>query len=294
MNVGVVGLGKMGLAIAIRLIERGFDVVGWDVEPSKLEGAREAGVTIAQDPADLALRSDVILSIVTDDAAVRWLFESGRGLLAADVRGKLFVEMSTLQPATVRDVGALADRAGAYLIGAPVLGSIQAVSEGKLLVLAGGAAEQIERSRSVLSALARDVVNLGPLGSANAMKLVVNLTMAAYLGSLAEGLALGQQQGLQLDRMLEILCEAPTANAWLKAKLPALTGETAPTTLDIAALRKDVLSAIATGSTDGVAMPLASGVLSSLSAAVAAGHGYEDLAQLPKFFREHMVRHPSR
>lgn len=292
MNVGVVGLGKMGIAIAKRLVERGFVVTGWDVDASRAEDVERLGAAFAN-LAALVSQSEIILSIVTDDAAVRWLFESRHGLLASDVRGKLFVEMSTLQPATVRIVGAAAERAGAHLIGAPVLGSIPTVNDGKLLVLAGGRPDDVERSKAVLSALARNVLCLGPLGAGNAMKLVVNLTMAAYVEALAEGLALGEKQGLRIDQMLSVLVEAPTANPWLHAKLAVLNGESAPLTLDIAALRKDVLSAVATGAVDGLSMPLASGVLSALSAAAAAGYGPEDLARLPEFFRQHMVRRPT-
>jgi 3-hydroxyisobutyrate dehydrogenase len=93
--------------------------------------------------------------------------------------------------------------------------------------------------------------------------------------------------------MLDILALGPTANNWLKAKEGILLGNPGSTSLDIAALHKDVLSAVATGSVEGVPMPMAAGVLATLSAAVAAGLGAEDLAVLPRFFREAMLRRPA-
>ena len=90
--------------------------------------------------------------------------------------------------------------------------------------------------------------------------------------------------------MLRIMTEAPTANGWLRQKLPVLEGGAGPTTLDIQTLRKDIMSAVATGALSGVPMPLASGVLASLSAAVAEGRGGEDIAQMPRFFRDAMTR----
>lgn len=290
MSIGVVGLGKMGMAIARRLGEQGRTVIGWDVDPSRIAQAVETGIVGASDPADLADRSQAVLSIVTDDAAVRWLFDGPRGLLSGTPRGRLFVEMSTVKPSTIRAIGAAAEQAGADLVGCPVIGSIPSVRDGQLIGLAGGMPEAIARTRTVLSGIAGDVVDLGPLGAGNAMKLAVNLTMAAYVEALAEGLALGERQGLRLDQMLAMFGRAPTANPWLKAKLPTLMGNPAAMTLDLASLHKDVLSAVATGSEDGLAMPLASGVLSSLTAAVAANYGAADLAQLPDFFRRHMVR----
>jgi 3-hydroxyisobutyrate dehydrogenase-like beta-hydroxyacid dehydrogenase len=293
LKVGIIGVGRMGLAMAKRLAGRGLDVVGWDLDPSRGESLAEVGAKGCTTPADVVARSEVILSIVTDDAAVRSLFESPSGLLASRADGKLFVEMSTVQPETIRQAAARAEHAGARLVGAPVLGSIPTVDEGKLLVLAGGRPEDIEAAKVVLAHLAREVIAIGPIGSGNAMKLIVNLSMAAYLEALAEGLSLGLEEGLTIRQMLDVLGAAPTANPWLAMKREVLLGAPGATTLDLATLRKDVLDAVATGSADGVAMPMAAGILSSLSAAVACGFGGEDLGQLPRFYRDHMVRRPA-
>jgi 3-hydroxyisobutyrate dehydrogenase-like beta-hydroxyacid dehydrogenase len=117
--------------------------------------------------------------------------------------------------------------------------------------------------------------------------------MAAVLGALAEGFAFGQRHGLSVEMMLEVLGEAPIANPWLKAKAPILTGRPGPISLDIRSLNKDVMSAVAAGAVEGVPMPMASGILATLSAAVAAGRGGDDLAELPRFFREAMLRRPA-
>ena len=122
------------------------------------------------------------------------------------------------------------------------------------------------------------------------MKLAVNLGLGAYIEALAESLALGARQGLTLDQMLDVLKEAPTATGWLTAKLPVLKGQKADITLDLVTLRKDLMSAVATGAATGVAMPVAAGTLAALSAAVAAGAGRGDLAELARFVRDHMVQ----
>lgn len=290
MKVGVIGVGRMGLAMARRLVSRGLEVSCWDVDDMREQSLAGVGARWCGRPAEVVANSDVILSIVTDDAAVRWLFENPDGLLSSPASGKLFVEMSTVQPATIRRVARSVESASGRLLGAPVLGTIPSVEEGKLFVLAGGAQEDIERSRTVLAHLAREVLHLGPLGAGNAMKLIINLSMAAYLQTLAEGLALGAEEGLTIPQMLDVLGQAPTANPWLAAKRPVLLGGPATLTLDLAALRKDVLNAVTTGSVNGVAMPMASGILSALSAAVVAGHGPEDLGVHPQFFRNRMVR----
>lgn len=94
MKVGIIGVGRMGFAMARRLVSHGIEVTGWDLDPARSEGLAEVGAEACRTPAEVVARSEVILSIVTDDAAVRSLFESPNGLLASRADGKLFVEMS--------------------------------------------------------------------------------------------------------------------------------------------------------------------------------------------------------
>jgi len=298
MKIGLVGLGRMGAAIGQRLEERGCEVIAWDRSSKAREVAREVaregqakrGARIVDGPQAVAREADVVLSIITEDKGVRHIFTGPGGFLSGDVGGKLFIEMSTLQPTTHRELAPLVKAKGARLVDSPVMGSIPTVREGKLLALVGGEAADVERTRGVLDHLTRRIVHIGPNGAGCAMKLAVNLGMAVYLQSLAEALSLGQSEGLTLDQMLEILGEAPTASPWLKSKLSVLKGEPGDTTLDIRTMRKDVMSAIATGARNGVAMPATAGTLASLSAAVAAGWGDKDLAEVPRYFREFMLQ----
>jgi 3-hydroxyisobutyrate dehydrogenase len=290
MKIGVVGLGRMGSAIFLRLKEHGFEPVGWDVDPTAAPELRATGAEAATSPASLVAKSEIVLSVLSADDGARRNFHGADGYLTADLHGKLFIEMSTLQPMTVRELAAAAEARGARLVEAPVLGSIPTVRKGRLLVLAGGRAEDLDRARPVLDPLARRIAHMGPLGSGAAMKLAVNLGLAAYIQALAESLAVGEQHGLALAAMLDILCEAPTNNPWLRSKIEVFKGGDADTTLDLKTLRKDVLSAVATGALAGVPMPVSAGTLSSLSAATAGGWGDRDIAQLPRYFREFMVR----
>jgi 3-hydroxyisobutyrate dehydrogenase len=289
VKVGLVGLGRMGSAIAQRLGERGCEVIAWD-QNSKAMAAQGNRVRAVGSPRAVAESADVVLSIITEDKGVRRVFTGADGFLAANVAGKLFVEMSTLQPATHRELAPQVAAGGARLIDSPVLGSIPTVREGKLVALVGGEADDVARARSVLDHLTRRVAHLGPNGAGCAMKLAVNLGMAVYLQALAESLALGTSEGLGIDQMLDIFSDAVTATPWLKGKLPVLRGEPSDITLDIRTMRKDVLSAIATGARNGVAMPATSGALASLAAAVAGGWGEKDLAEVPRFFRDFMLQ----
>jgi len=290
MHVGLIGLGKMGAAIFQRLKDHGIDVVGWDRNNEAVRALAAKGLRPASNPRAVAETADTVISIITEDEGVRNLFLGDEGFFSAAIDGKLFIEMSTLRPATHRELSPLVAAKGARLIDAPVMGSIPTVRDGKLLVLAGGEAADVERAKTVLDCLARRIVHLGPAGSGCAMKLAVNLAMALYLQALAEAIALAEVEGLSLDRILEILLEAPTVSPFLKGKLNVLKGEPSDITLDLRTLRKDVMSAVATGAVGGVGMPAASGAVASLSAAVAGGWGEKDLAELPRYFREFMTQ----
>ena len=290
MKIGLVGLGRMGAAIAQRLGERGCEVIAWDRSEKAREAQRKRGLRVVEGPRAVASAADVVLSIITEDKGVRQIFTESDGFLSGEVAGKLFIEMSTLQPATHRELAPLVKAKGASLVDSPVMGSIPTVREGKLLALLGGEPADVERARQVLEHLARRVVHIGPNGAGCAMKLAVNLGMAVYLQSLAEAMSLGQSEGLTLEQMLDIFAEAPTASPWLKGKVGVLKGEPSDITLDIRTMRKDVMSAIATGARNGVAMPATSGTLASLSAAVAGGWGDKDLAEVPRYFREFMLQ----
>jgi 3-hydroxyisobutyrate dehydrogenase-like beta-hydroxyacid dehydrogenase len=156
--------------------------------------------------------------------------------------------------------------------------------------MVGGKSDDLERARPVLEKLTRRIVHMGANGSGYAMKLAANLGLGAYIQAVAESLALGLKQGLALEQMVDVLQETATTCGWLKAKADVLKGAAGDVTLDIRTLRKDIMSAVATGALTGVPMPLAAGTLSSLSAAVDGDYGDDDLAELPKFFREAMLQ----
>jgi 3-hydroxyisobutyrate dehydrogenase len=280
----------MGAAMSERLRPQGFAVVGWDHDAGTNQRLAAGGLRIAANARDVAIASDIVISSITEDNGVRRIFSGADGFLQADVTEKLFIEMSTLQPMTARALAPLVEARGARLIEAPVLGTIPQVRAGTLFAMVGGRAEDLDRARPVLEKLTRRIVHMGPNGAGYAMKLAANLGLGAYVQAVAESLALGAKEGLTLEQMVDALQESATACGWLKAKADVLKGAQGEMTLDIRTLRKDIMSAVATGALAGVPMPLAAGTLASLSAAVDGDYGGGDIAELPKFFRDAMLQ----
>lgn len=290
MKIGIVGLGRMGGAMSERLRSHDFEVIGWDQNAEANRKLASSGLHIAANAREVATASEIVISSITEDNGARRIFTGADGFLAGDVNGKLFIEMSTLQPMTGRELAPLVEAKGARLIESPVLGTIPQVRAGTLFAMVGGRAEDLTRGRVVLEKLTRRILHMGPHGAGYAMKLVANIGLGAYVQAIAESLALGAKQGLALDAMLDALSESATATGWLKAKTGVLKGEPGDMTLDIRTLRKDIMSAVATGALTGVPMPLSAGTLASLSAAVDSNYGAGDIAELPKFFRDAMLQ----
>ena len=280
----------MGRAMAARLGEFDLAPTAWDISGGAREAAKEAGIAVVGSARAVSEQADIIITTITEDNGVRGLFTGPSGFLEGNVKSKLFIEMSTLRPETVRGLaGVLAMRGGA-IVDSPVLGTIPVVAEGKLLSLAGGEARDIERARPVLEKLTRAIVHMGPVGSGHAMKLAVNLVMANYLQAIAEGLAMGAGNGLKLDQMLDVFANSPLANGILANKLPRLRGGPVAMTLDLRTLRKDAQSALASGAALGVPMSATAAAVDLLAAANAAGWGDRDIGEIVAFLREEMVQ----
>ena len=237
-----------------RLRQQGFAVTGWDRRNAATNQVLAAdGLPIAADPRGVpAAAADIVILSITEDHGARKIFTGPAGFLDGAVTGKLFIEMRTLQPRTGRALAPRVEARGARLLEAPVLGTIPQVAAGTLFAMVGGRADDIERARGVLEKLTRRMVHMGPNGSGYAMKLAANLGLGAYIQAIAESLALGAQQGLALDLMVDVLQESATACGWLKAKADVLKGKSGDMTLDIRTLRKDIMSAVATGALTGV------------------------------------------
>src|SRR5260370_26158468 len=160
MKLGVAGIGKMGAAVAARLIEVGHDVTVWNRTPEKAKAV--AGANIAASPAELAQKSEAVLSILTDAAALDAVYNGRSGLLDGNVAGKLFIDMSTVLPATETALARTVRATGAAFVECPVGGSTGPAPPGKLIGLMGAEPADAARARPILEQLCRRLTHAGP------------------------------------------------------------------------------------------------------------------------------------
>jgi 3-hydroxyisobutyrate dehydrogenase-like beta-hydroxyacid dehydrogenase len=290
--LGLIGLGKMGMAMALRLLGQGIPVVGWDADPARVTILAAQGGAVAGSAGEVASAAERVISIISDDVGVRELYAGAAGLLSVPVRGKLFVEMSTVSPRTGRWLADVAGVAGAEAVEAPVMGSVPKVRDGSLLALAGGTTEAVARARGVLAPLTREVRHVGPAGAGYAAKLGANVLMVGYLEAITEALALAGAHGIDVEDMLAILGQSPVASPWLAGKAAILAGGEGEVTLDLWSARKDMLAALGAGAEAGLTMPATAAVAGALGASAALGGGAMDLAAHAALFRGAMRQRP--
>lgn len=281
MRVGVAGLGKMGAAIAARLLECGHDVIVWNRSPNKAKPLAEAGATVASSPADLAAQSEAIATILTDAAAIDAVYHGPSGLLSADVSGKLFIEMSTVRPDTQIALAEKVRAKGAAFVECPVGGTTGPALQGKLFGFAGGSDVDVERARPLLDRLCRRIEHVGDVGAGAGMKLAINLPLMIYWQALGEALAISRHLDIEPARMMDIIADTSGASTAVKNRGPNIAawlggGDFGAVTFDLDDARKDIRSMIAEGRARGVDLPLIEKTLACFDEASAAGYGKGD------------------
>jgi 3-hydroxyisobutyrate dehydrogenase len=267
MQIGIAGLGKMGSAIAQRLIEVGHDLTVWNRSLEKARPLANAGAKVAANPADVARNAQTVITILTDAAAIDAVYGGPAGLLAGDVTGKLFIEMSTVAPATETALAEKVRAKGAALVECPVGGTTGPARQGKLIGLMGGEPADVERARPILEHLCRRLEHCGPVGAGAVMKLTINMPLMIYWQALGEALALCRPLGLDPARLMELLADTSGGPNVLKIRGPAVAamlkgGDIGPVTFDIDSAVKDLRTMLGEGKRQGLELPLVERTLS--------------------------------
>ena len=282
--IGFLGLGMMGGQMARRLVSSGYAVTGYDIDPARMRQASQAGVKVADSPARVAEVADVVLSSLTDPAAVRRAYLGEDGVLAAVRRGATLIDLSTIDPDTWREVAAAAMARGADCLDAPISGGPADAGSGGLVFMVGGETAVLERVRPVLDALARELHHVGPLGSGYIVKLVNNVMSMGNMVVAAEAMVLGVRAGMDPARLFEILKNSGGRSHHFLKRMPnVLAGDFTPN-FSIALSRKDVGLALTLAASLGMPMHVASAVKQVYETAMADGLGNQDMAAVTKLY----------
>jgi 3-hydroxyisobutyrate dehydrogenase-like beta-hydroxyacid dehydrogenase len=232
----------MGSAMARALARAGRSLVVYNRSRGRAEAlAKELGGRVAMTPAEVAAATEVCLTMVADDEAVRAVYQGAAGILAGAHPGSVLVDLSTVTPSAIRSLEAQARAAGAGILDAPVSGSVATAESGQLTLMVGGEAADLERARSALEPLAKTIFHVGPLGSGAAMKLAVNTVIFGLNGALAEGLVLAEAAGVDRTLAYDVIAASAVGAPYVGYKRAAfLEPDTTPVAFALELAEKDL------------------------------------------------------
>jgi len=281
MKIGVCGTGRMGSAIAQRLMSVGHEVSVWNRNQAKTKPLVDAGAKLSPTPATLIDNCEAIVVMLLNDAASEAVYRGPNGILQAKLAGKLIIDMSTLRPDTMQAIGAAVVQDDGAFVESPVGGSTAPAKEGKLFALVGGNNTDVARAMPILEQLCRRIEHIGTLGAGATMKLAVNLPLLVYWQALGESLTICKPLNLPADRLIDILSDtagAPSAMKGRGAVIAKVLGGAplGPTAFGLSAAKKDLATAVQFAATLNAELPVAEGALGCYQEAETAGLGDAD------------------
>jgi 3-hydroxyisobutyrate dehydrogenase len=274
-KVGFVGVGRMGANMARRLKECGYEIAAvYDVKTAAAQAvSQELGCQVVQELKQLTKLSDVILTVVTDDKAMKQVYLGG---LLSRSRGKLFINCATISPEVHVWVEAKAEKAGAQSLEACMASSITQARQGSLYLMCGGKPEVFERAKPLLEKLSASMRFVGPAGKAAEVKALVNMVMNINTAALAEGLALGQALGLDLAMLREVFSQTGANSRVLQTDGEDMQNRDHSCFFSAAHAAKDSGIALKLGKAQGLNLPLAAATKKQYDRMVQEGLGELD------------------
>ncbi len=279
-NLGFVGLGVMGSRMVRRLLDAGHTVMGYNRTKSKAQWLLDLGMTWAGSPRAVAASADVTITMVTDTAALHAVTGGSEGILAGLGPGKIYVDMSTVSPATSRALAAQAAKRGARMLDAPVSGSVITLEQGKLSIMAAGDREAFETAKPILQAIGPKVNYVGANGLAVTMKIATNLSLAVQMLAFSEGVLLAEKSGIPRATAVDVLLNSVIASPMIIYRGPFVLKMPDEAWFDCGMMQKDMQLALELGRQVGVPLPTTALTNEMLSAARAVGLGRKDFAVL--------------
>jgi 3-hydroxyisobutyrate dehydrogenase len=256
-------------------------VTVWNRTAAKMTPLAGAGAKVATTPSALAAVSEAIITILTDSAAIDAVYNGSSGLLSGDVKGKLFIEMSTVPPSVETALAPKVHDKGAVFVESPVGGSTAPARQGKLLGLMGAETSAAARARPILDQLCRKVEHCGPVGAGSSMKLAINLPLMVAWQAYGEAFAIARDVGWEPKRLLDLFVESNGANNGLKMRADMIVAmlekrDPGPTTFSIANAVKDLRTMVDTGVAKGAEMPATKAALAAFEESQKNGLGGGD------------------
>ena len=272
-TIGWIGLGNMGYPMAKNLLKAGYALNVYNRTASKAEGLVNDGATLASSIKDLCVESEVIITMLSDDQAVKGIFLGEGGLLNCQAEGKLVINMSTVSPRTSYELEEMSKAVGARFLEAPVSGSVKPAEDSTLLILVGGDEDNYRAAQPIFEKLGKLSFWLGSVGAGSSAKLAINYFLALTLEGLAETVLFAKKNGIKAEDMLHIVNEGACGSPLTKLKTNAIVTNSYPAAFALKHMVKDLRLAVE----QGIDFPLAQPLAETYKKAFDKGLGEEDV-----------------
>ncbi len=256
MRVGIIGLGMLGSAVAMHLLDSGFDVLAYNRTKAKTAKAAAAGARIASSPMDVARDSDVVITIVRDAGAVRDVSFGNDGIVKGAHRGLVVADMSTVDPSESADMSAMFRKHGIEKLDIPVMGGPNVAVTGDLIMMASGSREAFSSCRGVLDGIASRIFFLGESGVAHSVKLAMNLQITMLALALSEGITFVRKSGVDPKKFLEVLNSTYFKTGMSQGKAYGMIEGMQDATFTLANLTKDISTMTHAARAMGIDLPM--------------------------------------
>ncbi len=213
-TIGFIGLGIMGRGMAHNLLKSGFSVTVWNRTASVMEPLVEAGASAGSNPADVAAKSNIIITCVSDTPDVEAVILGDDGVIHGAKAGSLVIDMSTISPQVTQAIAAQLAGKSVQMLDAPISGGSEGAANGTLSIMVGGDASQVERAMPAFQAMGKAITHVGPNGAGQTVKLVNQILVVVKMLAVGEALLFAQAGGLDLQKTLEAV-SAGAAGSWM-------------------------------------------------------------------------------
>ena len=279
-TVGFVGLGVMGKPMAANLIAAGYGLVVHNRSSEPQDEIVALGAEGAASPAEVARRASLVITMLSDDAAVRTVVDGENGVLAGAAGGSLVVDMSTVSPSLSRELAVKAAERGIRMLDAPVSGGDVGAKAGTLSIMVGGEVDDLERARPLFDVLGSRTVHVGPAGAGQVVKACNQVLVAITYAGVGEALVLGSKLGVDPAAILDVLSGGLAANKIMEVRRRNFLEHDFTPGFRVDLHHKDLEIALSSGGESNVPLPLAAEVQQMFRQLRAAGRGGDDHSAL--------------
>jgi 3-hydroxyisobutyrate dehydrogenase len=223
MKVGFIGTGTMGQPMLANLVTKGFRAIAYDTAAAALDAAVRLGAERARSAAETAAAADLVITMLPSSANVETAYLGAGGILEAAPRGRLCVDMSTIDPGTSQRVAARLREGGLRFLDAPVSGGVGGATAGTLAIMVGGEAADLEEARPVLAAMGTSIIHVGAVGTGEVAKLCNNLIAGSALVAVAEAFRIGEAFGVDPQTLTNVIAKSSGAT-WVMEHMHPVPG----------------------------------------------------------------------